>query len=341
MTVSIKYSGACMNTHLRLYNMSKQFLKTSTECCWKGMALCLYIVFISSVAHANFDDNDYELAIDEKRYQEAYNILVEKDDLKKTVPEKVLMMGLDVVIQVEAYEWPKDSLALQEDEVDPTVLSKVNKYYEASKKEFLAGKKESTKAILLHMLFLYPDYPKAVFFLEKGFVMPKGTYKVKDQVITLIKRSDNYFYGGNFLKSAQDLEILTVLEKENPLVYEKLGSVYYMMNEKQKAVDIWTTALFLSPENEKLDEMIQNTKKVILEEAEEGNPLDNAVADKVVIDDPQVMGVFKRQSEAFELMKELKTQGLTVAIAENDSGKWVVQVSRKELQERNQQQGSE
>ena len=71
------------------------------------------------------------------------------------------------------------------------------------------------------------------------------------------------------------------------------------------------------------------------------HPLEQANAAKVVIEDPQVMGVFKRQSEAFELLKDLRKQGLTVAIQENDDGKWAVQVSRKELQEKNAAKGSE
>ena len=165
--------------------------------------------------------------------------------------------------------------------------------------------------------------------------MPPGSFKVEDQVTKLIRRSDNFFYGGNYLKSAEDLEVLAILERENPVVYEKLGSAYYMMNSKQKAVDTWTTALFFNPDNTQLEKMIQSTKEAILAEAEEGNPLDQAAANKVVIDDPQVMGVFKRQSEAFDLMKQLREQGLTVAINENNDGKWAVQVSRKELQEKN------
>ena len=86
--------------------------------------------------------------------------------------------------------------------------------------------------------------------------------------------------------------------------------------------------------------MIANTKAALLQEAEEGSPLEQANAKKIVIEDPQIMG-FKRQSEAFELMKDLRAQGLTVAIQENDDGKWAVQVSRKELQEKNAAKGSE
>ena len=30
------------------------------------------------------------------------------------------------------------------------------------------------------------------------------------------------------------LEVFAILERDNPVVYEKLGSAYYMMNDKQK-----------------------------------------------------------------------------------------------------------
>ena len=315
--------------------------KTST---WKGFFYCIMIgvfTLTSVIGFANFDDNDYELAITEKRYNDALTILNNKEEEKQTVPEKELINGLEVVIDVTALEWPKNSMAMKEDEVDPDVIKKVNKYFNESVKNYLNGRTTVARKILLQILFIYPDYPKAQYFLAKGFKMPPGTYKVKDQVLSLIKRSDNYFYGGNYLKSAEDLEVLAILERDNPVVFEKLGSAYYMMNNKQKAVDTWTTALFFNPDNAQLEEMINTTKEVLLKEAEEGSPLEKANANKVVIDDPQVMGVFKRQSEAFELMKELRNQGLTVAIKENDDGKWAVQVSRKELQEKNAGKGSE
>jgi len=310
----------------------------------KGLfySLIASILCITSfIGYANFDDNDYELAITEKRYNDALEILNNKAEEKRTIPEKELILGLKVVMDVDGLEWPKNSMAMKEDEVDPEILKRVTKYYNATIKNYLAGKNTIARKILLQILFIYPDYPKAQYFLTHGFSMPPGSYKVKDQVITLIKRSDNYFYGGNYLKSAEDLEVLAILERDNPVVYEKLGSAYYMMNDKQKAVDTWTTALFFNPDNVQLEEMIANTKAALLKEAEEGSPLEQANAKKIVIEDPQIMGVFKRQSEAFELMKDLRSQGLTVAIQENDDGKWAVQVSRKELQEKNAAKGSE
>jgi tetratricopeptide (TPR) repeat protein len=304
-------------------------------------SILFVFLFTSMVGYANFDDNDHELAITEKRYADALAILKKKDDAKQTIPEKELIEALGIVMEVNDLEWPKNSMAMKEDEVDPEVLKRVNKYMGAAIKEYLAGNPSVTRKVLIHMLYIYPDYPKAQYFLTRAFTMPPGSFKVKDQVDTLIKRSDHYFYGGNYLKSAEDLEVLAILERDNPIVYEKLGSAYYMMNNKQKAIDIWTTALFFNPDNQALETMINTTREAVLKEAEEGSPLDQASANKVVIEDPQVMGVFKRQSEAFELMKDLRSQGLTVAIEENEDEKWVVQVSRKELQEKNATKGSE
>lgn len=299
--------------------------------------LCLSSIFL----YANFDDNDYELAIDEKRYSDALTILNNKADEKRTVPEKELIKSLGIVLDVNDYAWPKNSMAMKEDEVDPEIIKKVAKYMTAADQNFLKGRKDISRKILLQVLFIYPDYPKARFFLSKGYQLPPGSYKVSDQVVRLLKRSDNFFYGGNYLKSASDLEVLAILERDNAIVYEKLGSAYYMMNLKQKAIDTWTTALFFNPDNSQLEELIENTKVLLQEDAMEGNPLEQANAAKVVIEDPQVMGVFKRQSEAFGLMKDLREQGLTVGIVENEDGKWVVQVSRKELMEKNAQKGSE
>ncbi len=299
--------------------------------------LCISPLFV----YGNFDDNDYELAITEKRYADALTILNNKESEKRTIPEKELIKGLQVVIDVNALEWPKNSMALKEDEVEPETIKRVNKYLNAAISNYLNGRADISRKILIQILFIYPDYPKAKYFMTTGLMMPPGSYKVNDQVLRLIKRSDNYFYGGNYLKSAEDLEVLSILERENPIVYEKLGSAYYMMNSKQKAIDAWTTSIFFNPDNEKLEEMIEKTKQALIKEAEEGSPLDKGVANKVVIKDPQVMGVFKRQSEAFELLKDLRKEGLTVAIQENDDGKWAVQVSRKELQEKNAAKGSE
>ena len=107
--------------------------------------LCLTSLF----SYANFDDNDHELAIAEKRYQDALDILNKKDEEKRTIPENDLIKGLDVVMDVNALEWPKNSMAMKEDDVDPEIIKKVNKYFNASIKNYLGGREEISRQILI------------------------------------------------------------------------------------------------------------------------------------------------------------------------------------------------
>ena len=151
------------------------------------------ILVTSLMVYANFDDNDYELAIDEKRYADALTILKNKPEEKRTIPEKELLTSLDVVIQINTMEWPKNSMAMKEDEMDPEVIKVVNKYMDAVIKNYLAGKSNVSKKILLQVLFVYPDYPKARAFLSMGLNMPPGSYKVDDQVLKLLKKVTTIF----------------------------------------------------------------------------------------------------------------------------------------------------
>ena len=59
------------------------------------------------------------LLLKKKRYQDAISILNKKDEEKRTVPEKELLISLEKVVTIVESTWPKNSLAMKEDEVDP------------------------------------------------------------------------------------------------------------------------------------------------------------------------------------------------------------------------------
>lgn len=307
---------------------------TKRNIIWSVIMMMLTAV----IAYANFEETDYQSAINDRRYQDAYDIIAKKDEAKRTVLETVLMYRLDVVIDVQSMEWPNQSLAVSEEAVDPVILKKVNRYMAAAKKQYLAGTSSIATHLLMQILYVYPDHPRAQLFLAEGLGKLPGTYSIKDQSKRLLSRSDQYFYGGNYLKAAEDLEALAILEQSNPIVFEKLGSAYYMMNLKQKALDAWTTALFLNPENTQLEGMIETTRTRLIEALNNDKPLDETNMAVITINDPQIMGVFKRQAQAFELTTSLRERGLTVRVEQNDDEKWVVEVSRSELIERNKQE---
>ena len=67
-------------------------------------------------------------------------------------------------MQINSMEWPKNSMAMKEDEMDPEVMKVVKKYMDAVIKNYLAGKANVSKKILVQVLFVYPDYPKLHIF---------------------------------------------------------------------------------------------------------------------------------------------------------------------------------
>ncbi len=293
------------------------------------------LIGLSSYAvWANFDDVDYDFAISERRYADALRILNNKPDDKRTIPEINLIADLTLIMDVDGLAWPRDTVALRESDVDPEIRNQVAGYLNAAYDRFLNNEKSTARLVLLQILYIYPDYPKAQHFLAKAFQLYPGSYKVVNQEDRLLKRSDNYFYGGNYLKAVEDLSVLIVLRNDNPILHEKLGSAYYMMNEKQKAIESWTTAVFFNSQNSELEELIEATTEYLAKESLQPNTV-SSEATTVVMDDPQVMGVFKQQSDAFDLRKGLQEQGLTVRIDNDADGKWVVYVSQKELREKN------
>ncbi|MEN3013377.1 MAG: tetratricopeptide repeat protein [Endomicrobiia bacterium] len=56
-------------------------------------------------------------------------------------------------------------------------------------------------------------------------------------------------------------EEILLLEPEDVLAYKRLGSAFYALGQKDKALQMWQQALQLDPKDEKLKNMIENIKK--------------------------------------------------------------------------------
>jgi tetratricopeptide (TPR) repeat protein len=56
-------------------------------------------------------------------------------------------------------------------------------------------------------------------------------------------------------------EEILLLEPEDVLAYKRLGSAFYAMGEKDKAIQMWKQALKLDPKDEKLRQLIETIKK--------------------------------------------------------------------------------
>ncbi len=69
-------------------------------------------------------------------------------------------------------------------------------------------------------------------------------------------------YTGNFTEAAAQLEILVKFAPDNPVIYERLGTAYYLDWNIDKAVQSWNSALYYQSENKALlERWIANAEK--------------------------------------------------------------------------------
>ncbi|MDA1353097.1 MAG: hypothetical protein O3A01_01340 [bacterium] len=302
-----------------------------------SVLMLLLGVYTTAMAQSFDERLAYQKHIKSYEFDKALVALQEVPTKSLSLKEKRLILRLETVVMVDGMKQETQSniLAANETDLDPEIVKAAKRQYRNAQDLFLEGKDEIVELVLINILNIYPGYFKAEMLMEKGLEKRKGDYKVYDVVGKLSSRAANYFYGGSYYLASKDYEVLAIIDNKNPEVFEKMGSNYYMMNQKQEALDAWTQSLFLDPNNKELKSFIENTKRYLAAEASKKAATPKVAKEKVQIDDPQVMGVFKSQTQAFDLMESLKARGLKVLVEEDDKGRWVVTVSREELRRAN------
>jgi len=229
-----------------------------------------------------------------------------------------------------------NALFNRDGDIDESLKKMTTKLYREAQAALLAEKSELAKDLLIQILFLNRGDAKAKKLMENALKLKVGEYKVEDIEQKYWSKSSVSFYGGNYADSLEALNVLVFFDKENPLIYERMGSSYYMMGEKQKAVESWGTALYFNPGNKTLQDVVARAKKVIADEAVEAQ---NKVATKrsatksaYAEADLQLMGMYRTQGEAYNYAAELKKRNLDAQVEEQDNGKWAVKVPKVQLQ---------
>jgi len=298
--------------------------------------IILAMVCSMSVMAQDFDQvNVYNSFVKKYDFASALGVLSKMKPKELTVAMRKQKVILEIFLEIENTPEEKTNNVNLSTELTDIEKSNIRRFYRNAQKYILENKPEVARDILIYILYINPDHWKAKLLLDKGLDYPSGSYKVFDVADRYFRRSETYFLGGNYLLAIQDLEVLSVIDKENEQVFKRLGSAYYMVNQKSDAVDAWATALFLEPSTVGLDQLISETKKQLEKEALaklEKRKLEQKST--VSILDPQVMGVFKKQSQALEMANTYKQKGMKVLVNEKDDGKYEVIISKKELSEK-------
>jgi len=267
----------------------------------------------------------YRLSVQQKRFLDALGIIEKVPTSKIPIAFKTEIAFLKKLEQVELRAVKANAVINRDSEMEEPLKKQVDRLLREAQFALLGGNNEIAKDVLIHIIFLTGQNVRARYLLEDMLYLKSDAYKIENMESKYWKRSETGFYGGNYQQSVDALQVLTVLDSENPMVFERLGSSYYMMAEREKALAAWNTAVFLSPENAELKEMVSQLEKVVEQDKIEAKKNRQTIkkAAQTPVGETIVLGKFTSQEKAYEFAAQAKKQGAKPTISEED-GKWVV-----------------
>lgn len=292
-----------------------------------------------NLATQNVELDELRLKLQEqlkqKKYEKALESLEQIPKNLRTEKESNLVKNFNLFKRIDELEKENDSQFKRKSDLDEDTKKFMDRLFSEAQQFFLEGDKQIAQDLLIQVLFLDRTNFKAKKFLEYGLELGLGAYAIENMESKYWKLSDVYFYGGNYEKSIQALKLLSVFDPKNPLIFEKMGSTYYMMGETKKAINAWNTAIFLDPSNKELPLVIQNATQEMEKQDQEikerianrGKQRDSQSKNKA---ETQLLGVFNEQSKAYDYAQKVKQQkpGVEVIVEQDNEGKWTVAVPK-------------
>ncbi|MBT6121686.1 hypothetical protein HOH45_09525 [bacterium] len=279
----------------------------------------------------------YNRAVREKNFAKQLDVLQKLPEDAISAKQNIQIAQLELFHKVEVEDKENSELFKTDGDVSKSLKVRLSGIYREAQQLYIDGEKKIARDMLIHSIYLHRRFFKAKKFLEYGFDLKVGSYKVENMESKYWNRSSISFYGGNYLSSIDDLEILTYLDRKNQEIYDRLGSSYYMSGQKKKAIGAWETSLFLVPDNEELDDLIDKTKKLLKEENEDNKRRlaerkASEKQDEETVDvETQLMRVAAKRDQAYSYAQELKAQGFSAIVEELENGKFAVKVPKSEL----------
>jgi len=276
-------------------------------------------------------EQKYKDAMAAKKFDEALGLLRKLPETSMSRPRRAERQMLTTFEVVEQRIASSSSMFAKDDELDDATKKMVQKLYKEAQNALLTNQNDLAKDILIHVLFLHRQNLRAKILLEEALDLKSGSYKIENMEAKYWNKSSINFYGGNYQAAVDVLQALSFFDKDNPTVYERMGSAYYMMGEKEKAISAWNTVMFLDPSDKELEEVIKKTQELIADEKEQAKKEKARPrnAQNVNIAETQLMGKFPKQDQAYEYANTLRKQGVDAVVTEEDDGKWAVRVPKK------------
>lgn len=280
----------------------------------------------------------YQDALTQKQFPEALINFAKLPTASLNRKDLAYGQQLRLFARIDAEMATANPLLLKEGDVDEETKKSGIRWYKEAENALLLGNNPLAKDLLIQILYTQRWHFRAKKLLEYGLDLPAGTYKIEDMITKYDEKSRISFYGGNYSAAVEALTTLLLFRQEDPLLYERLGSSYYMMGEGKKAIEAWNTALFFNPNNKELEAVVARAKVTVDEAAKEAKEREKnrkkTTEAKAAPTETQTFGIFRTQNEAYNFAGELKKKGMVPIVEETDNGKWAVKVPVSQIQKK-------
>tara|TARA_B100000700_G_C14972392_1_gene822110 strand:- start:185 stop:1453 length:1269 start_codon:yes stop_codon:yes gene_type:complete len=249
---------------------------------------------------------------------------------------------LDIFESIAADKAENERQFGKDESLDEDVLRTIKRLQRQAKVYILEDRKTLPKDLLIQSLYLDRKNYESKQLLDRCLGMSLGSYQVENVEKKYWNDSLIQLRSGLPSKSVDSLEMLANFDPENPMIFERMGSAFYMSGQVKKAVDAWKRALYLNPNRKDLQTFIRNAEKEVTRQEKLANVYfdrkkkassNDTQKSKIPM---QVLRVVNDSNTAFSYAQEVRQQlgkGSDVVVEELDNGKWAVKVPIKKGKE--------
>lgn len=286
--------------------------------------------------------DEYDSLIKRKQFSKANETLSNIPLAALNKKQRHQKKMLDIFEAINADKAENERQFGKDESLDDSVMRTIKRLQRQSKLYILEGKKTLPKDLLVQSLYLDRKNFESKQLLDRCLDLPLGSYQVENIEKKYWNDSLIQLRSGMPSKSVDSLQMLANFDPENPMIFERMGSAFYMSGQIKKAVDAWKRALYLSPSRTDLKTFIANAEKEVtrqeaLAKAYFDNKTKASEKNTVSSDTPmQVLRVVNDSNTAFSYAQEVRQQlgkNVNVVVEELDNGKWAVKVPVKKNKE--------
>lgn len=193
-------------------------------------------------------------------------ILLEKNKNKLNEDEDTILFNVEIFKSIQEKQKTYEKQFGKSKQINQ---NQITRYLNEAKKNILLSNNTKAKLFLIQTLYIDKSNFIAREMLKKNLNLGADDYVIENIELKQWRESEINFLSNNFEKAITNLNILSVFDPNNAVIYERLGANYYSLSEMDKAIDAWTIAANIDPQNNIVKEAIETAKKVKIEQKKE------------------------------------------------------------------------